>query len=302
MFAVPTATANGIQIAYESHGDDTSPTLVLMRGTGAQLVNWPRPFIDGLVRMGLRVVAFDNRDCGRSTNFEEHPTPPMSAVFSALAAGEKLHPIYSLEDMALDFVGLLDALSIQRAHLLGLSLGGYVGQIAAADHAQRLHSFVQVMSSASIPRPQKMHARVMEAMTAPPQGPDLPAQEDHALRVAQACTGSRYPIDEQWFRETFRLAHSRGMWPGCTSRHVLAMMATGDRVAYCRRIRLPTLVVHGTEDPMVPFDEGQSTAALIPGAKFISIEGLGHEFTPQFALTLLPLLESFMARMKTSGG
>jgi pimeloyl-ACP methyl ester carboxylesterase len=296
MSAVPTAAVNGIRIAYESHGNTASPALVLIRGTGSQLVHWPRALIDGLVGMGLRVIAFDNRDCGQSTNFEDRPTPSMSAVFAALASGEPLSPVYRLEDMALDLVGLLDTLRIQSAHLLGLSLGGYVGQIVAADHPQRVRSFIQVMSSAAVPTPQKMHSRVMAAMTTPPRGADVPALEDHALHIAQACTGSGYPIDEKWFRETFRLAHSRGMWPGCTNRHVLAMMATGDRMGHCGRIQMPALVVHGTEDPMVPFDEGRTAASAIPGAEFVPIEGLGHEFTPRFARTLLPVLDSFITR------
>lgn len=293
---MPVLCANTIQIAYESYGDQAAPAVLLMRGTGAQLVHWPRELIDGLVAEGLRVIAFDNRDCGQSTNFEDRPTPPMSAVLGALATGATVPPIYRLQDMAADLIGLLDALQLQRVHLLGLSLGGYVAQIVAAEHGHRLCSFIQVMSSAAVPTPQKMQARVIEAMSTAPRGTDLQAQEDHALQVAQACTGSRYPIDEQWFRTTFRLAHSRGLWPGGASRHVLAMMATGNRTEYCRRIRVPTLVIHGTEDPMVPFDDGKASAEAIDGAEFLPVAGLGHELTPECARTLLPTLESFIAR------
>lgn len=290
---MPEINANGIRITYETFGAPTATPIVLIRGTGTQLVHWPQELIDALVRMGLRAITFDNRDCGRSTNFENCRTPPMSTVFAALAAGEALPSVYRLEDMARDVLGLLDALAIERAHVLGLSLGAFIGQILSAEYANRLHSFVQIMSSAFIPMPHKMHPRVIEAMTASPKGDDQQSFEDHALAVAKASAGSRYPVDEAWFRRTFRLAHARGIWPSGDNRHVLAMMATGDRSAYCRRIRVPTLIVHGTEDPMVPLEEARMTAELIPGAQFVPIEGLGHEFTPEFARTLSPLLETF---------
>jgi len=294
---MPIARANGIQIAYESFGDSTAPAIVMMRGVGTQLVHWPRELVSGLVQMNLRVVVFDNRDCGLTTHFDDRPTPNMGVIMAALGHGEVLPPVYRLDDMALDLIGLLDALHIRRAHLVGLSLGGYVGQILAADSGERLHSFIQVMSSPLVPLPQKMHSRVVEALLTPPKGQGLRDEEDHALVVARASTGSGYPIEEDHFRNTFRLARSRGVSPGADNRQVLAAMAAGDRSAYCRRIRVPTLVVHGTEDPMVPFNEGRLTAELIPAAHFAPIDGLGHELTRGFALTLVPLLRSFVARI-----
>lgn len=294
---MPVTLVNGIQIAYVTFGGAApAPAVILMRGVGTQLVHWPRELIDGLAQMRLRVIVFDNRDCGCTTNFADRQSPPIGVVMAALASGDVLEPVYRLEDMALDVVGLLDALAIRQAHFLGLSLGGYVGQILAADYGERLRSFVQVMSSPFVPSSQRMQARVIEAMMAPPRGPDLRSEEDHAFSVAKASTGSRYPIDEHRFRNNFRLARARGVWPGCESRQILAAMATGDRSTRCRRIDMPALIVHGTEDPMVPFDEGQRTADLIRAAEFVPIEGLGHEFTPAFALTLLPMLQSFFAR------
>jgi pimeloyl-ACP methyl ester carboxylesterase len=294
---MPIASANGIQIAYETFGNSTAPAVVMMRGVGSQLVHWPHELVSGLVQMHLRVVVFDNRDCGLTTHFADRPTPNMGAIMTALARGEMLPPVYRLEDMALDVVGLLDALEIRKAHLVGLSLGGYVGQILAAQSGERLRSFIQLMSSPSVPMPQKMHPRVVEAMMTPPKGPGLRDEEDHALAVARASTGSGYSIDEAHFRDTFRLARSRGVWPGADNRQVLAAMATGDRSARCRRISVPTLVVHGTQDPMVPFDEGRRSVELIPEAQFTPIEGLGHELTPGFAPTLVALLQSFIARI-----
>jgi pimeloyl-ACP methyl ester carboxylesterase len=293
---MPIANANGIQISYETLGSPSDPAVLLMRGVGTQLVHWPRELLEGLANAGRRVVVFDNRDSGCSENFESRPTPAMSAVMTALASGQPLAPIYCLEDMAADVVGLLDALEIRCALLIGLSLGGYVGQILAAEHPQRWHGFVQIMASPAVPTPQKMHQRVLQAMSAPLAGQDISSLEDHALAVAKASTGSLYPIDEISFRDVFRQARARGVWPGCESRQILATMATGDRAAYCRRIRIPTLVVHGTDDPLVPFEEGRLTAELIPGAHFEAVEGMGHELTTALVMKLLPIVRSFAAR------
>jgi pimeloyl-ACP methyl ester carboxylesterase len=293
---MPIANANGIRISYETLGSPSDPAVLLMRGVGTQLVHWPRELLEGLANAGWRVVVFDNRDSGGSENFESRPTPTMGAVMTALASGQALPPIYRLEDMAADVVGLLDALQIRCALFLGLSLGGYVGQILAAEHPQRLRGFVQIMSSPAVPAPQKMQQRVLQALSAPIADQDVSSLENHALAVAQASTGSLYPIDEISFRGVFRQARARGVWPGCESRQILATMATGDRAAYCRRIRIPTLVLHGTEDPLVPFEEGWLTAELIAGAQFEAVEGMGHELTAALAIKLLPLIQSFAAR------
>jgi pimeloyl-ACP methyl ester carboxylesterase len=293
---MPIANANGIRICYETLGSPSDPAVLLMRGVGTQLVHWPRELLEGLADAGWRVVVFDNRDSGYSENFESRPTPAMGAVMAALATGRPLAPIYRLEDMAADVVGLLDTLQIRRALLLGLSLGGYVGQILAAEHPQRLRGFVQIMASPAVPTPQKMQQRVLQAMSAPLKDQDVSSLEDHALAVAKASTGCLYPIDELSFRDVFRQARARGVWPGCESRQILATIATGDRAAYCRRIRIPTLVVHGTEDPLVPFEDGRLTAELIPDAEFQAIEGMGHELTPALVIRLLPIIQSFAAR------
>lgn len=297
MLIMPTVPANGIDIAYEMIGESMGSTVVLMRGVGSQLVHWPRELLDGLVHMGLQVVIFDNRDCGHTTNFAASETASMGAVMAALASGQTLPPVYRLTDMALDVIGLLDALEIRQAHFLGMSLGGYVGQILAAEYSERLHSFIQLMSSPCLPMPQKMQPRVIDAMMAPPKGPDFASAEDHALAVARASTGRGYPIDEMRFRDNFRSAGARGVWPGAESRQMLAAMSIGDRATYCRRIAVPALVVHGTEDPMVPLDEGRHTAELIAGAEFVPIAGMGHELTPGLAIALLPILQSFIERL-----
>lgn len=293
------AHANGIKIAYEAFGEPTAPSIIMMRGVGSQLVHWPRELVGGLVQSGLRVVVFDNRDSGLSTNFAGCPAPAMSTVIEALAAGQTLPPVYRLSDMVLDVVGLLDALGIERAHFLGLSLGAYVGQILAADYSDRLHTFVQLMSSPFLPMPQKMHPRIIKAMMAPPKSEDLQGVEDHALAVAWASSGSAYPIDEARFREDFRLANARGVWPGADCRQLIAAMTSGDRALHCQRIKIPTLIIHGREDPLVPFDEGRHTAELVATSQFTPIEGMGHELTPEVGLTLVPLLRAFLMQGRT---
>jgi pimeloyl-ACP methyl ester carboxylesterase len=267
---VPTAHVNGIDIEYVTEGDPGDPALLLVMGLGAQLIAWPQGFVDGLRDAGFFIVRFDNRDCGLSTGFEGTPD------LAALLGGDGSSAPYRIENMADDAAGLLDALGIARAHVVGASMGGMITQALTINHGERFLSAASIMSTTG---DRAVGAPTGEAMSALLR----PVATSRHEAVEASVAGSRvigspgYPTDEQLLRDRAAAAYDRAYRPEGTARQLAAILASPDRTAGLRGVRMPFLVVHGEDDPLVTLSGGQATAAAVPGATLITIPGMGHD-------------------------
>ncbi len=279
-------TANGIDIACETFGDPHRPAVLLIAGFGTQMIRWTAPFCQALAARGYHVIRFDNRDVGLSSHFRHCPSPDFAELAAALMAGQRPEVPYTLYDMARDAVGLLDALGIARAHVIGRSMGGMIAQILASEYADRVLSLTSIMSSTGNPALPQAAPDVMAMMMRPAPDPvaDTDAFLAHSLAFARRITGSIYPLEEdahgQLVLEEVRRSHD----PAGAARQIAAMAVTGDRRDRLATITAPTLVMHGSDDPLILPACGADTAASIPGAEYLMIDGMGHDL-PQALYT-----------------
>jgi len=274
--------ANGITLAHDSFGDGAAETILLIAGLGTQMIRWTTPFCSELVTRGYRVVRFDNRDTGRSTHFTDHGAMEFAALASALSEGRRPELAYTLDDMTSDAIGLLDALSIRRAHIVGRSMGGMIAQILASEHPSRVLSLTSIMSATGNPDLPSAEPDAITMMMRPTPDPvlDKAGFIDHGVAFARYIAGTAHPFDEEACRALLREEVRRGRAPGGFGRHLVAMMTAGDRRSRLAAITAPTLVVHGTDDPLFPAACDEDTAALIPGAEMMLIAGMGHDLPP----------------------
>lgn len=266
--------ANGLDIEYEVHGDPKNPALLLIMGLGVQLIHWDDGFVDELVRRGFYVIRFDNRDVGLSTKME---SAGMADIAGVLAGETK--PAYSLDDMADDAVGVLDALHIKAAHIVGASMGGFIAQLVAINHPEHTLSLTSIMSGpgghdAVPPTPEALEALVrMPAATRE----EIVANSIDARRIF-AGAGNPFNVEEQ--RALVERAYERSYYPVGFGRQYAAILASKTRIPALRQLRIPTLVVHGADDPLVPPENGKRVAAAVPGARYVEFKGAGHNLPP----------------------
>jgi pimeloyl-ACP methyl ester carboxylesterase len=287
--AMPAIRANGLTIEYEEVGDPKAPAIILIMGLDMQLIAWPDSFCHGLANRGFRVVRFDNRDVGHSTKFHTESAITRTFSFVRLLAGGRFSSPYTLHDMAEDTVGVLDGLGIARAHIVGASMGGMIGQIVAAKHPDRVRSFVSIMSSSGDPTLPHGSVHLLQSML-------LPAfTHEQAIRrtveTIRAIGSPGFPVPDQEIYAKVVRGFERSHYPPAMLHHVLAIAACGSRVELLRQIKAPTLVIHGADDPLVPLAAGKSTMQHIPGARMQIIEGMGHDLPAP----LVPMLVSTIA-------
>ena len=276
-------TANGIKIEYEDHGNPDDPAILLIMGLAAQLVLWPPKLIETLVGAGFRVVAFDNRDIGLSHKFHGKRTlHPLVQLMGRYVGLHRVAP-YDLHHMAQDTVGLLDALHIPQAHLIGASMGGMIGQLAAARSPERVKSLTAIMSNTGNPNLPRARPEILrKILLRPAAAKDRDAIIDQTVDVWKLI-GT--PGDESSLRATReRLTHAfdRSYYPQGPRRQVAAIMATGDFRSHSRLIKSPTLVVHGSIDPLAPKEGGEDIARTVPGARLEIIDGMAHDLPEKF--------------------
>ncbi len=289
---------DGLTICYEEAGDRNAPTVLLIMGLGAQLTVWPEEFWRGLVTRGFRVIRYDNRDVGLSDKFDQAGTPDLAAVLGQLAAGETPAVPYRLDDMARDAIGLLDALAIRRAHVVGASMGGMIAQILAADHPDRVLSLTSIMSTSGRRDLPPGRPDVMQALLVRPNDPtDRAAVIAHMVRLVQLIGSPAHPRDEAEIRRRVVEDLDRCYYPPGVARHFAAVLASGSREKLLPRIRVPVLVVHGADDPLIPVAGGEDTAALIPGAALKIVPGMGHDITPTLAAGLVDAIAEHCRRL-----
>jgi len=277
---MPLAPVNGLQLHYELRGNPTGPPLLLVMGLGMPAALWTEVFLRGLEEQGFHLVLFDNRDSGGSTRLAGvRGINPLHAITRALLRRKVPSP-YDLDDMAADTAGLLDALGIASAHVVGASMGGMIGQMLAARFPERVRTLVSIMSSSGNPERRIAFGerRALKAiLKPPPPADDIPAMVDHLIRTFSVIGSPRYPMDPAEMRPHFERVARRGLYREGTERQLLAVLGTGDRRALLRNIRAPTLVIHGSADPLVPLAAGLDTAEHIPNARMEVVMGMGHD-------------------------
>ena len=265
-----TTVSTGITLEYEVHGE--GDPLLLVMGLGGQLVAWPSSFIAGLVDRGFQVITFDNRDIGLSTKIDAAPpTKTQSAMFSISRRFAK--SAYLLSDMAKDAVGLLDALNIERAHVVGMSMGGMIAQTMAIEHPSRVRSLTSIMSTTGNPRVGRPKTSVLLRAGKLTRGSKETFPERQAA-LFKLFSGSLY--DELEIREVAKLSVERNFTPDGTARQMAAIMASPDRTPLLKKLNVPTLVVHGLEDGLVQPSGGYATTKAIPGARLLAFPDMGH--------------------------
>jgi pimeloyl-ACP methyl ester carboxylesterase len=245
-------------------------------GLGGQLIHWDEDFCRELSDRGHFVIRYDNRDTGLSTRFEAAGLPDMSALLNARLQGQPIQAPYTLDDMADDAAKLLEALDIEKAHICGSSMGGMIAQILAIRHSQRLLSLVSIYSTTGNPDLPQSQPAALEALLTP-QPVERRAYIDFNVVTMQAIAGSGFAFDEQFIRSISARAYDRAFYPPGVGRQMTAVMAQENRTSALGSVTVPTLVIHGTADPLVPAEHGKETADAIPGAKLLLVEGMGHD-------------------------
>jgi pimeloyl-ACP methyl ester carboxylesterase len=275
-----------VELAYDVFGTAGRP-LILIMGIGAQRVFWDDDLCFALVAAGFHTVRFDHRDIGESTKLDAKVPPPFATMVRGLAKLNVDAP-YSLSDMAHDVIGLMDALGFDRAHFLGMSLGGMIAQHIGIEHANRARSLTTVMTSPGarryMPQPHALRALFSRAATTAVEA------GEHVYKLFSAIGSTAWPQDADRLRAVGMLAFERGMNPRGFLRHFAAVLKSGDRREHLTDVKVPTLVVHGTRDPMFPLAAGRRIAELIPDATWLPITGMGHDLPSPVWTTLVAAL------------
>ncbi len=296
---MPHVRANGIDIAYESFGRDSDPAILLIHGLATPLTGWPNSLCDGLAQRGFRVLRLDNRDIGRSTFFPELGTPDIRAMVAALQSGAPPVPPYPLDAMAADEVGLLNAIGVPRAHVAGASMGGMIAQLVALNHPERTASLVSIMSSTGRPGLPPGQPEAFRALTALPASGNRADRLATAMAATKAISGSGFPqTDAELSAYLGRSIDYTPYDPAAAGRHMAAIVAAPPRHERLRRLALPALVIHGSDDPIMPAAHGQDTAACIPGAKLMLVPGMGHDFKEALMPVWIEAIGDFVAKVE----
>jgi pimeloyl-ACP methyl ester carboxylesterase len=261
-----------IDIAWEERGDARHPTVLLVMGLAGQLVNWSDGFIDALLARELRVVRFDNRDAGHSSHMDHAKRPDVAAALQ----GDVSSASYTLSDMAADTIGLLDALKLESVHVVGVSMGGAIAQTLAIEHPARVRSLTSIMATTGDPAVGRTHPATVQALFGSPMGRTREEVVSRALRNLDVIGSPGFPSEPAVVAEIAGLAYDRHHDPLAIARQAVATIASGDRTPALRALDVPALVLHGLADTMVDPSGGRATAAAIPGAELVLIDGMGH--------------------------
>jgi pimeloyl-ACP methyl ester carboxylesterase len=281
-----------IDIAYQRLGNPDAPVVLLIMGLAAQSINWPDAFCDALVTSGLQVIRFDNRDSGLSTHLTDAPPPDLPAVL----AGDLSSVSYTLSDMAADALGLLDVLGLEKAHVVGASMGGAIAQVMAIEHPDRVRSLTSLMSTTGNMSVGQPSPDVLRTVFSGPPATTRDEVIQQRLRAYRAVGSPGYPTDEKEVAEAAGRAYDRSFDPIGIARQAIATVASGDRTERLRHLDVPTLVIHGLADNMCDVSGGRATAEAIPGSELVLMEGMGHDLAPGLRLQLAERIAEFVWR------
>lgn len=291
--------ANGIKLEYEDFGPVTGEPILLIMGLGAQLTRWPLGLIQMLTARFYRVIRYDNRDVGLSQRFHSAGPANVAQIMADAMAGKPPKSAYTLNDMADDAAGLLDALKIRRAHIVGASMGGMIAQMVAANHPERTCSLTSIMSSTGNRALPPAKPEAMEVLMTRPESQELEAIVTHGMRAQKTIGSPAYPATDAELRARIEEDFRRAYYPDGFSRQMAAIMASGDRREALKKITAPTVVLHGADDPLVPIDGGRDTAANISGAELRIVPGMGHDLPAQVFSAVVEAIEAAAARARS---
>jgi pimeloyl-ACP methyl ester carboxylesterase len=270
--SVPTAPVNGLEIAYETFGQPVDPPVLMIMGLGTQMIAWPDELCQGLADAGHFVVRFDNRDVGLSTHLSDVRAPALVDVVL-----RRQPPPYTIDDLADDAVGLLDALGITSAHVVGASMGGFIAQTVAVQHRRRVRSLTLIMTSTGSRRVGNPRAGLARRLVRNRRVSGRAEAQQLTLETFRAIGSPGYAFDEQYLTDLAGRSYDRGHDPGGYLRQLAAILAQPDRTARLREVSVPALVVHGLHDPLVGPSGGLAAARLLRGSKFVGYSGMGHD-------------------------
>ena len=268
--------SNSIQIEYETFGKPDSSALLLIIGHAGQLIDWDEKLCKQIAQRGHYVIRFDNRDIGLSTKIDDAGVPDIMKTIEALMIGEPVDPPYTIEDMADDAVGLLDALAIEKAHICGMSMGGMIAQAMALNYPERVLSLISIYSSTGDPEEPQPKPEAMEVLLTPPPA-EREAYIEFRIKLFNTISGPGFPYDQEWLHNHVAQEYDRSFCPQGAARQLMAILTQKSRKPALASLFTPTLVIHGTDDPLVRVECGKNTASAIPGANLMIIEGMGHD-------------------------
>ena len=294
---MPQVHANGIDIEYETFGRKTDPAILLIMGFSGQLTMWPLTLCEGLAQRGFYVIRFDNRDVGKSTHLSQLGVPNIGEIMTRVMSGQKVENApYLLDDMAADAVGLLDALGIASAHIVGASMGGMIAQIVAAKYPQKTRSLVSIMSTTGRHDLPQAKPEAMAALTTPPASDSRADRIAAGRRIWKTIGSPGYPPTEEELVELVTREIDRVPYdPAGPARQMAAIMASEPRCEILKNVRAPAMVIHGAEDPLVSVEGGKDTAACIPGCELVIVPGMAHDFTNALMKVLLETIGNFVS-------
>jgi pimeloyl-ACP methyl ester carboxylesterase len=288
---MPKAQVNGLKIEYDTFGEEDHDAVLLIMGLGTQMIGWSAEFCESLAARGHYVIRFDNRDVGLSTKLDGVKAPGRFRYVLHGLTGLPLGAPYSLEDMAADAAGVLEALGIDAAHVVGASMGGMIAQIMTVRHPERVRTLTSIMSTSGAPGLPRARDEIMQHIFVNrPDTGDKDMMLEHMLKSMHLISSPAYPRGDREWRELLGEILDRSFYPAGFRRQLAAIVADGSRVDRLRTITKPTLVIHGSEDPLIPVECGVDTASHIDGARLEIIEGMGHDLPPPLIGRLTDLI------------
>jgi pimeloyl-ACP methyl ester carboxylesterase len=296
---MPQVRANGIDIEYESFGRASDPLILLIMGFAAQLIFWPDPLCEGLAAKGFRVVRFDNRDIGKSTHFAGQSAPDPRALLAEVTAGRRPDVPYTLDDMADDALGLMDALGTKRAHVVGASMGGMIAQLVAINHPDRAKSLISIMSTTGRRDLPAGNSQTLSVLFRPPSSDSRDDLIEASLLVQRALSSPGFPVSEAEMNARAERRTDRAPFDlAGLARQSAALIVAPPRNALLRQVRCPALVLHGADDPVIPAAAARDTAESIPGAKLVIVPGMGHDLPAALVPVCLKHIGDFVAKVE----
>ncbi|HTT98129.1 MAG TPA: alpha/beta hydrolase [Rhizomicrobium sp.] len=296
---MPQIRANGIDIEYESFGRDSDPAILLIMGFAAQMTMWRQDMCEQLAAKGFRVLRFDNRDIGLSTHLSRLPVPNPPELVAKMMAGQAVEVPYQLDDMAKDAAELLKALGIKSAHIVGASMGGMIAQLVAINHPDVTKSLISIMSTTARRDLPPAKPEAMAALMAQPASDSREDRIKTGLIVVKTLGSPGYPATEEELLEGVSAAVDRAPYdPAGVARQLGAIVAAQPRNEKLAKLRMPAMVIHGADDPIIPVDAGKDTAASIPGAELVIIPGMAHDFTKALVPIYVNTIGDFVSRVE----